>query len=135
MQPMACSNTPPGVPNRLNTAAKKIAIPPLTGVDNALSAGTVKLGRLHEALLSQRPVTGLAFCPGPSPLLLASYSMIGAQLGAEAHLKVRSMIFALSHINSCGDGIGVMAQGDHLKRYIGQCCPDRPLPVTLQYGL
>ncbi|EFJ44849.1 hypothetical protein VOLCADRAFT_94869 [Volvox carteri f. nagariensis] len=75
----------------MNPTARKVAIPPLGGADNGLSAGTLKLGRQQEALLAQRPVTGLAFCPGPSPLLLASYAPVGAQLGAAALLQDHSL--------------------------------------------
>ncbi|GLI68764.1 hypothetical protein VaNZ11_013255 [Volvox africanus] len=71
----------------MNPTAKKMTITPLGGTDSGLSAGTVKLGRQQEGLLAQRPVTGVAFCPGNSPLLLAAYAPMGAQLGAEALLQ------------------------------------------------
>ncbi|KXZ56466.1 hypothetical protein GPECTOR_1g417 [Gonium pectorale] len=76
----------------MNPTAKKLAISAgKDPKDAALSAGSVKLGHAQEALLSQRPVTGLAFCPGPSPLLLASYAPVGAQLGAAALLQDHSL--------------------------------------------
>jgi hypothetical protein len=80
-----------------------VAIPPFSGTETGLSAGTLKLGRQQEALLAQRPVTGVAFCPGPSPLLLASYAPVGAQLGAAALLQVRVCVYACA----CMAGVAV----------------------------
>ncbi|GLC72440.1 hypothetical protein PLESTF_001247900 [Pleodorina starrii] len=75
----------------MKPTAKNLAIQPFNGPDNGLSAGTAKLGRQQEALLAQRPVTGAAFCSGPSPLLLAAYAPVGAQLGPAALLQDHSL--------------------------------------------
>ncbi|GFR41343.1 hypothetical protein Agub_g2028 [Astrephomene gubernaculifera] len=74
----------------MNPTAKKLAINGWGSLDpsaGGMSAGSSKLGQQHEALLGQRPVTGSAFCQGPSPLLLAAYAPVGAQLGAAALLQ------------------------------------------------
>ncbi|KAG2440517.1 hypothetical protein HYH02_010395 [Chlamydomonas schloesseri] len=78
----------------MNPTAKKLAINAWGNLESnsqGLSQGSAKLGLASEALLAQRPVTGLAFCAGPSPLLLAAYAPVGAQLGAAALLQDHSL--------------------------------------------
>eukprot|EP00198_Chlamydomonas_reinhardtii_P013195 XP_001702532.1 flagellar associated protein [Chlamydomonas reinhardtii] len=74
----------------MNPTAKKLAINAWGNLESnsqGLSQGSAKLGLASDGLLAQRPVTGLAFCAGPIPLLLAAYAPVGAQLGAAALLQ------------------------------------------------
>ena len=103
LQGIPCSHcikfaTPPPPTPRLPrllppcAAAKKLAINAWGNLESnsqGLSQGSAKLGLASDGLLAQRPVTGLAFCAGPIPLLLAAYAPVGAQLGAAALLQVR----------------------------------------------
>ncbi|KAG2446162.1 hypothetical protein HXX76_000757 [Chlamydomonas incerta] len=124
----------------MNPTAKKLAINAWGNLESnsqGLSQGSAKLGLASEGLLAQRPVTGLAFCAGPSPLLLAAYAPVGAQLGAAALLQDHSLgskgIMCVWDLSSAARGPqlqGALPAAVLISEGSPSCCCWAPAPST-----